>query len=156
MSQHFRWTIPLSLAILFAGPFSAPAQEPRKGVPPPPATLVATDDVHVAPVIVDGETLFSVRGVTARPADRRAAEIAYRIRAVAENRKISPASLTLDDTQWTTWIVADGQRIMGLTDEDAALEDIARRPLAELYRARIGESLEFYRHRRQASVLWLH
>ena len=155
MSQRSRWTIPISLAILLGCSLSAPGQDTRKSGDDS-AAAQNTDDVYVAPVVVDGETLFSVRGVTARPADRRAGEIADRIRFLAANRKINPASLTLEETSWATWIRADGQPIMGLLDEDAALESTARRALAELYRARIGQAIDSYRRRRQPGVLWMH
>ena len=156
MSQRSPWTIPLCLAILLGSPLSAPGQDTRKAGDNSAAAQNPLDDVYVAPVIVDAETLFSVRGVTARPADRRAAEIADRIRSLAGNRKIDVASLTLEETSWVTWIRADGQHIMGLMDEDAALESTSRRALAELYRARIGEAIEAYRRRRQPGILWLH
>jgi small-conductance mechanosensitive channel len=156
MSQRFQWTIPLCLAILLGVPLSAPGQDTRKAGDNSTATESALDDVHVAPVVVDGETLFSVRGVTARPADRRALEIADRIRSLAANRKITTSSLTLEDSSLATRIRADGQHVMALMDEDAALESTARRALAELYRIRIGEAIESYRRRRQPGVLWLH
>jgi small-conductance mechanosensitive channel len=115
-----------------------------------------TNDVRLASVVVDGETLFSVRGVTARPADRRAREIADRIRALAANPSVRPDLLTLEDHPGATWIMANGQRIMALLDEDAAIEETARHPLAELYRVRIGEAIEEWRHSRQSVVLWGH
>ena len=65
MSQRSPWTIPLCLAVLLLGPLSAPGQELRKAGDDSPAAQSTPDDVHVAPVVVDGETLFSVRGVTA-------------------------------------------------------------------------------------------
>src|SRR5690242_15766705 len=113
-------------------------------------------DVPVAPVVIDGETLFSVRGVTAYPAERRAEEIQDRVRAVAANPAINAKSLTLDDQPGTTWITSDGQRIMSVLDEDAALESIGRHRLAEIYRTRIAEVIDDYRSNRRPGVLILH
>lgn len=123
-----------------------------------PATPSATDansEIRVAPVVIDGETLFSVRGVTARPADRRASEIADRIRRLASNPQFSPLSLTLQEQTDSTWILGGGERIMAVFNEDAAIEETARGPLAELFRGRIGEAIETWRRDRQPRVLWL-
>ena len=51
-----------------------------------------------APVVVDGVTLFRVRGVSSSPPERRAAEIAKRITDVASNRAIPVDSLKVLDT----------------------------------------------------------
>jgi small-conductance mechanosensitive channel len=111
---------------------------------------------RLAQVVIDGETLFSVRGVTSYPADRRAREIADRIRRFAADRTFSTKSLTLEDQPAMTLIMANGQRLMSVLDEDAAIEQIARGPLAELYRKRIGEAIEDYRRSRRPGLLWLH
>ena len=47
-------------------------------------TEQSSNDVFVAPVIVDGETLFFVRGFTALPASERAAKIERRILEIAQ------------------------------------------------------------------------
>ena len=49
----------------------------------------ADSDTRQATVIVDGQPLFVVRGVSAYPAVRRANEIADRIRSVAANKAIA-------------------------------------------------------------------
>ena len=120
------------------------------------AASAGNSDARLAPVVVDGETLFSVRGVTARPADRRAREIADRIRALAADPKLNATSLELKEHPGATWILANGHRVMALLDEDAAIEDTARHLLAELYRARIAEAIETWRYNRQPRVLWVH
>ena len=50
--------------------------------------------------------------------------------------------------------MTDGLRVMALLDEDAAIEGTGRRPLAELYRVRIGEAMEAWRYNRKPAVLW--
>jgi small-conductance mechanosensitive channel len=116
----------------------------------------ADNDVRLADVVIDGETLFSVRGVTAHPAERRAEQIEDRIRALAADPKISPTSLIIEDHPGGTWIMAGGQRIMAVLDKDAAVEEIGRGPLAELYKARIANAIEGYRQYRRPGFLWLH
>jgi len=114
------------------------------------------NDVRQSPVVFDGETLFSIRGVTAYPAERRAREIAGRIGTVAANRNIAAGSLTLEEHPRLTAIVAAGLRIMAVTEEDGTLEETSRERLAELYRHRISEAIEEYRRERQPDVLGWH
>jgi len=83
-------------------------------------------DTQQSTVIIDGEPLFIVRGVSAYPAARRAREIADRIRSVAANEAIATSSITLEDQPGATWIVAGGSRLMGVSDADAALESLNR------------------------------
>jgi len=120
-----------------------------------PVSAQSAVDERLAPVVVDGEVLFSVRGVTAHPAELRAKQIADRIRVAAANPNIAPQSLTLEDHGYSTWILAGGQRLMALLDEDAAIEEAARAPLAELNRARIAQAIEAYRRdRRPQALAW--
>jgi small-conductance mechanosensitive channel len=145
-----RWILPLSLAVTLGGAQLVPAQDAQGGGAAP----AANSETRLAPVVVDGETLFSVRGVTAWPADRRAGEIANRIRAFAANRNLSATAVQLEEHPGATWILAHGQRLMALLDEDAAIEETSRQPLAELYRTRITEAVESWRRNREAGALW--
>src|SRR5262249_25419016 len=109
----------------------------------------ANAEVHLADVIIDGETLFSVRGVTAHPAEARASQIEDRIRTLAANPNVDAASLKVEEHPGASWITAGGERIMVVFDEDAAVEEVAREPLAELHRARIWKAIELYRRDRR-------
>jgi small-conductance mechanosensitive channel len=125
---------------------AAPEAAPHKGAPRADATL--------APVVIDGETLFSVRGLSTFPAERRAREIAERIRELAEKRDVTTESLTLEDGPGMTWVLDDhGQRVMGVFDEDALIERFDRRLLAQAYRARIAEAITAYRDARRPALL---
>jgi small-conductance mechanosensitive channel len=127
---------------------------PQTGVVPPtqPETLTAVR----APVVIDGAVLFTVRGISAFPAEQRAAAIEARIRTLAGEARAEPPSLTLEDQPGTTWILANGQRLIPVHDEDAALEAVDRRLLAEAYRLRIASAVAAYRADRQPAVLWRH
>ena len=87
-----------------------------------------------APVVLDGVTLFRVRGISSYPAERRAAEIANRIAGVAADRAIPAESLTVQDTPTASIVVAKGQRLFGVLDADAELEGLTRQLVAEAYR----------------------
>jgi small-conductance mechanosensitive channel len=107
-----------------------------------------------APVVVDGVMLFRVRGVSAYPAERRAAEIAERIRAIASDRTFPVESLTVKETPSATTVVAAGRRLFGVLDADAQLEGVPRQVLAETYRDRAAEAVEAFRREREPRVLW--
>jgi len=81
---------------------AAPAQTDRaeaKDASP----LVPERQVVTAPVVIDRRrVMFQVRAVTAFPAADRAATMAQRIRAIAEDRATSPTVLRLvGNEQWT-------------------------------------------------------
>jgi hypothetical protein len=81
------------------------------------ASLIASErQVVTAPVVIDGRVLFRVRGVTAFPAAERAATIAQRIRAVAEDRAIPPSELHLLANDHWIEIVGGENSIMGVFD----------------------------------------
>ena len=67
--------------------------------------------IETAPVVVDGEILFRVRGVTAFPAGHRAAIIAQRIEAAARNPEIQSDALQLVDAENRVRIDAGTQNV---------------------------------------------
>jgi small-conductance mechanosensitive channel len=133
----------VTLGWLVPGSAQAQAQTTQ-----PPDTPVAQ-----APVVVDGVTLFSVRGITAFPAERRASEISAAIRRLARDSSIGPSSLTLTEQPTDISILANGQRLMRVFDEDAALESVDRRTLAEGIRGSVITAIERYREDRRPAVL---
>jgi small-conductance mechanosensitive channel len=107
-----------------------------------------------APVIVDGVTLFRVRGVSSYPPERRAAEIAIRIADVAADQAIPVDSLKLFDTPSATFVLASGRRLFGVLDADAELEGLSRQILAQAYLTRVAEAMTAFRRDREAPALW--
>ena len=118
------------------------------------AAVQAEVATATAPVMLDGTTLFRVRGISSYPPERRAAEIADRIREVAANRAIPVQSVTVHDTTVATFLVANGRRLFGVLDADAELEGLTRQVVAQAYLARVAEAITAYRRDREASVLW--
>ena len=119
-----------------------------------PAPDESVADQPTAPVILDGVTLFRVRGVSAFPAERRAKEIADRIATLAADRSIPAESLVVRETPLGSDVVAAGRRLFLIADGDARLEGVRRPVLAEVYRGRVAEAIEKFRHDREPSVLW--
>jgi small-conductance mechanosensitive channel len=121
-----------------------------------PATDADTLAALRAPVVIDGEEIYSVRGLSTYPAERRARDIEARIRGLASDAAVDSTSLKLDDQPRVTWILANGKRVLAVLEEDAALEAADRRLVAEALRVRIWDAIAAYRVARQPAVLWRH
>jgi len=123
-----------------------------------PFHLVAqqSSEPAMAPVVVDGVSLFSVRGVSAYPAERRAQEVANQIVAVAANPAIPTSSLKLSELPNGTAIQAGNQPIITVVDADAQTEGVDRHIQAQVYQARIAEAINAYRHDREPARLARH
>jgi small-conductance mechanosensitive channel len=119
-----------------------------------PASAESVAEQPTSPVALDGVTLFRVRGVSAFPAEKRAAGIAERIAALAANRSIPVDSILVRETPLGSEVVAPGGRLFGVVDADARLEDVRRQVLADTYRNRVAEAIERFRHEREGAVLW--
>ena len=123
---------------------------------PAAASPSVASETLLAPVVIDGQRLFFVRGVSAFPAGQRASEIEGRIYAVAADRSISTASLTVEERPSMSLIQAGRVRIMGVIDEDGAQEQLARATLAQAYTQRIRAAIDEYRAARVPQLLWRH
>ena len=125
------------------------------GVAAQDSAAVQTEVVTAtAPVMLDGATIFRVRGISSYPAERRAAEIAGRIEALASDRAFPVESVTVKDTTVATFIVGGGRRLFAVLDADAAVEGLTRQVLAEAYRTRVVEAMTQFRRDREAAALW--
>lgn len=85
-------------------------------------TEALAPDVFEAPVIVDGETLFVVRGSSALPGPERAKRIQTAIVDIATSSQDADVTITFRDSELGTEIFADGKRISVVTEADAELE----------------------------------
>jgi small-conductance mechanosensitive channel len=106
--------------------------------------------LELAPVKVDGVTLFRLRGATSFPAANRAAAIARRIEAAAADRRIDPASVRTVPDGPSVGIYAGNVRLMLVLDADAAVEQLNVQELAEAYRLRIQAAIVDYRAARSS------
>lgn len=116
----------------------------------------STHEVPRAPVILDGNTLFLLRGASAFPAERRAAEVAARIAALAANPAFDPSTLKISASPDVTLITAGKERVIAVFDADAVLESVDRGILAQVYRQRILEAIAAYRQDRTPDALIRH
>ena len=139
----------LLIAVLFAGEFApmAAAQTAKEAAEEEQA---AEPEVDVAPVTVDGEELFMVVGVSAHPADERAADIALRIEEVAEKGRGTP-NLRVQRTEFGPAVYIDDIYITTVTQADEDFEGLDAPTLAKRIGQRIKEEILAYRERRSES-----
>lgn len=101
-----------------------------------------------APVIVDGETLFDIRGSSALPAPERAGNIQAAIISVAESSDKADVDITFEDTDLGTNILADGTLITIVTEADAQLDQMELSVLTYLHGNAIRDAILEYRSNR--------
>jgi hypothetical protein len=106
-----------------------------------------------APVILDGNVLFQVRGLPAYPAAERAKAIRQRIEEIAADRSVASDSLRVVDMEDRTRIMAGDHLVAGFVDADAAVEGVSRQLLAERVLIKIKAAIASYRNDRSPRVL---
>jgi small-conductance mechanosensitive channel len=144
----------LLVAIAWLGvlPIQASAQL-SSSQPGAPDLAQLEQGTPTAPVMIDGNTVLRVRGVSSFPADERARAIAGRIREIAANPAMRPDALRVTETEFSSQITADGQLVVNVYDLDSKSEGVARQVLANLYLGRIRSAIVAYRADRSAPAL---
>lgn len=107
--------------------------------------VTAKRDGILAPVVVDGETLFEIRGFKGFSAQTRADRIAERIQLLAEDPFLLTDSITLVSDDITTDVVAGDTIIMSVLDYDAVAEGVSRTELATRLADKIRAAIIKYR-----------
>jgi len=108
-------------------------------------TVIQTESVRI-----DGAVLFPVRGVTAHPASERAAAIAKRITAFADDPAVQVQSIVTVESDDSTDIMAGDRFIMSVFDADAEPDGVSRQVLAKVYAGKIRTTIETYRRDRSS------
>ncbi len=110
----------------------------------------AADDnsEYAAPVALDGQTLFRVRGVSAMPARDRARQILERIVSLARNPAVDPADIRPVTEGDSIGLQYESQRILKLYPADAELEAVPLEILAEVVQQRLVVAIEQFRELR--------
>lgn len=129
----------LILLMLFAVPGALPlwAQD---------AALSPESEVRTtAPVVIDGETLFQLVGISSLPAQERAELVRQRIIDAAHDPSFNTADLRVDAQDKFHVIMAGNTRILGLVELDARTEGVSLGLLAAAHRNRIANAIDEYR-----------
>jgi small-conductance mechanosensitive channel len=139
----------LGLAVA-AGAF---AQEPEPNQPPTASLSEEQERAHeTAAVVIDGESLFRVRGFSSYPAEERARLIVERIEATALDASIPPKVQVAPSPEGLR--LAAGQRfLMAIVDADSRLEDLDPPTVAAIYAGRIEQAIVRYREARTPAVM---
>ncbi len=114
----------------------------------PAATDEAPNSDFLAPVVIDGEELFKVRGWSALPAQERAEKIETRIIAIAETSDINMVAIEILDNEFGLEIEVDGRMVTITTQADAEYEQIEIDVLASLQSEAISDAILGYREGR--------
>jgi hypothetical protein len=106
-----------------------------------------------APVIIDGYTLFSVRGMSSYPAEERANVIRDRIENIAKDYSIPANSIKIVRSETSDDLYAQNKIIVKIYDFDSRLEGVRREVLAMGLKKRVTESIYSYRYERKSETL---
>ncbi len=129
--------VALSLTLWLAGQVTAQEADSERPAPD-----------FLAPVVVEGEELFLVRGWSALPAQERAERIETRIVAVAEASDKTTVDVEVQDNEFGLEIDVDGRTVTITTQADADFEQIELDVLASLQAEAIAEAILSYRKER--------
>lgn len=139
--------------ILLAGiAGQALAQDQPQPEKPEEPSVVAEDSVLSAPVVIDGETVFQVRGSSALPAQERAGKIRQRIIAVAEQPGGRIVPLEIREIDIGKAIYHGATLIMVTTPADARLEEMDVDVLSALHVEAVSKAVADYRENRGSSA----
>ncbi|WP_171207200.1 MULTISPECIES: mechanosensitive ion channel family protein [unclassified Ruegeria] len=123
-------------------------------VPPElPEPADSESDSFKAPVIIDGDMLFFLRGSSALPAPERAETVQNAIIQVAEASDDTDVEITFEDTELGTRILADGVIVSIVTVADAELDQMELDVLSFLHGQAIEEAITTYRANRTDEAL---
>lgn len=147
MACRLRLFILAAVLLAPALALSAAADEARPNAP------ILETALETAPVEIDGQVLFTVRGLSSFPADKRARAIEGRIEDVAADTSFASAALKGETVENGTVILAGKTALMIVTDADAQLEQTTRENLAALHLARIQQAIDEYRQARTRDSL---
>lgn len=142
-----------AFAILVFFTTSVVAQERAPASEQPSEELQAQDGIFSAPVVFDGETLFSVRGFSALPAVERAANVERRLVELAELPEFIELEYEVRENEFGLAVLANGRLLTVATESDAEFEQVGLELLAEIHAEAIKLAIEKYRSGRSEEAL---
>ncbi|WP_377186823.1 mechanosensitive ion channel family protein [Ruegeria meonggei] len=143
--QSFGMVARLLVAVLLITlPFAAAAQDIAEDL----RVDEEQSETFKAPVIVDGETLFFLRGSSALPASDRVERVQDAIIEVAEASTSTTVAIVFEDTELGTLILADDVQVTIVTEADAELDQMELDVLSFLHGQAIEEAIIAYRANR--------
>ncbi|KAA9131663.1 mechanosensitive ion channel [Marinihelvus fidelis] len=156
MTDHLPLRLPrrsFLLSLLLFGmvlPFAGWAQSGAATHSDPGAESARLD---TAPVRVDGQILFHVRGITAFPADVRAARIRRNIINAARDESFDVSTIETVKRDGHLILRAGDVDLVTLVQADSATEQVPLEVLARAARERVAKAIEQYREDRTPDAL---
>lgn len=145
LSANARFVGLIVVAVACAVVFGAPLQAQQATDESVTIDDGLMDPLFVAPVVVDGEELFLVRGTSALPAQERAEQVASRIIKLAENERIRSVEMRIDNGPLGKTILANGRLMTVTTLADSELEQMDLEVLSILQAEAIETAILDYR-----------
>jgi small-conductance mechanosensitive channel len=105
----------------------------------------AADTEVTSPVVIDGNVLFRLRGISSMPAAERAGRVAANIVALAADPAVRPQDLQVVESGEYLSVVSGDRNAVTMVEADAALERVSLRALADAHLRRIARAIEEYR-----------
>lgn len=118
-----------------------------------PTSVVPQDSHATAPVVVDGRTLFEVRGVPSYPAEKRAGETVEQIIAAAKDDGLSTEMLRVEPGEHGDEIRIGDLLLMTIVASDAKLAGVRRPVLIEARMEVVRVAIDAYREDRTQKKL---
>ncbi len=115
--------------------------------------IQTNDDLSMAPVVVDGVTLFEVRGISFYSAEKRAAAVAQAICQIAQDPAIDPGSVLLTPSEGRVEITCGKYPICTLLESEARQERLTVANYGLIVKEQIAGAIKRYRHDRESAVL---
>ena len=139
---HLLFAVPLIVGIPWVIPVSAAPSGKPAAVSNPVAAAGSTVKPEAAPVVFNGETLFTLRErAFSMPPQKRVEMILRRIGWLALNPTFDPDTLTAVESEFTSDVVAADTLVMAVTDQDAAAVGKSRQALAQEYSVTIRNAI---------------
>jgi len=104
--------------------------------------------VPTAGVVVDGNVLFNLRGISSYPAQERARTVAENIVSVVRDRSFKAEELQVVESPAYSEIKAGDRTVLRVFDADARVESVERKLLAQFFLQRIQRAIVEYRNER--------
>lgn len=147
LTSGFSFPMHLFCLLLFL-PFAASGQDQRLVDP-----SLKGEIENVAPVTIDGEPLFFVKGILSYPAKLRAKSIEKRIHKIGQNSSITTASIHSVAEADRINILAGDEYIFSIFDADAQVEGASKEIFADFIVSKLQESIKDYRYRRSKPAI---
>jgi small-conductance mechanosensitive channel len=124
------------------------AAAPARGAEP-----AAETDIPMAPVVIDGQVLFELRGASSLPATARAERVRQRIEDLAADPGVRPEDVQVVRSGDYLLLAAGDRVVVTLVDADAQANQVSLGVLADLYRDRIVRAIREWREQRDPGHL---